>query len=179
MAQAKRKRRKARQASPKKPVTLPDLGLITGPRQAGCIIEDAVERDPDGKTRNPNGVKRARRLSVAETYHRQGKLTARQLNAAQVLQAAYEARFRSASGELGVKVDHTAKPDQTIAIQIDRQSRYVRLSRLLDGNPYRAYVEHVIEDRFLSSMPGYRKDGRYLARLQDGLEKLAHLMEFR
>ena len=175
----RRRKAKITLASPGKGTTLADLGMKTPAAQAGAIIEDATWFDPDkGENVNPNGVKRARRLSVAETYERQGHLTKRQAEAAKTVLEAWEQNFRSPAPISGDRVDSSPKPDAHIAIQISRRSKYHQISKLIVT--YRPYVLHVArDDKFLTSLAGYRKDGRYMARLQEGLDALADRIEGR
>ena len=93
-------------------------------------IEDAAYTDPEtGKKENPNGVKRARRIDLVESYHKRGKITERQLKAAQALRLAYEGTMRTAPAIKKVQVDSSPKPDQHISIQVDRMSELHNVSR--------------------------------------------------
>lgn len=136
-------------------------------------VEAAEWTDPEtGKRVNPNGVKRARRQSVAQWYLARGYLTRRQADAAHQLLTAWERNQRTPPAIRKVQVDTTPKPDANIDITISRVSAYHSIARLVPPK-YRAYVMHVArDDRHLTAMPGYRRVV-YMERLQAGLEQLA------
>lgn len=136
--------------------------------------EEVRQLDDRGKVVNPNGVRRAVRLSVAELYARQGHLTRRQADAAAVLIRAYEANFRTAPAIKAIQVDTFPKPDEHIAILTDRASKYHNVARMVPAKA-RAYVMHVArDDRHITAMPGYRP--AYMERLREGLEGLAEAL---
>lgn len=160
----------------KQPYTPPtnwDTGPNTQAQQAGKVIEAADYIDPEtGKRINPNGVKRARRLSVAAQYESRGLLTKRQANAAGVLLRAWEANQKGPPAIKKVQVDTSPKPDAAIAMMIDRVSAYHKIARLI-AMQYRAYVLHVArDDRHIGSMAGYRRRV-CMERLRKGLDDLA------
>jgi hypothetical protein len=133
--------------------------------------EEVKQLDDRGRVVNPNGVRRAVRLSVAELYARRGQITRRQADAAAVLIRAYEANFRTAPAIKKVQVDTFPKPDEHIAILTDRASKYHAVARMVPAKA-RAYVMHVArDDRHITAMPGYRS--AYMDRLREGLEGLA------
>ena len=77
-------------------VTRGDMGPDTPAQRQGKVVEDVTHVDDNGEVKkSPNGMKRARRLSVAETYHRHGHLSKRQAEAAQRLLNAWECNFKS------------------------------------------------------------------------------------
>lgn len=156
-----------------KPVPRGDMGPDTPMQRQGKVIEDVTHIDDNGEVqKSPNGMKRARRLTVADTYHRRGHLTKRQAEAAQTLLNAWECNFKSPPPSNGDRVDTFPKADQHITIKIDRISRYHQVARMV--STHRAFVMHVArDDLHLSSMPGYRRNGAYMTRLRDGLDALA------
>jgi hypothetical protein len=152
------------------------FGLKTPAARHMVVVEDAAWTNPEtGKKENPNGVKRARRVSWAEVYRNKGKLTARQYNAATMLQGAWERTQRSQPAIRKVKVDSTTKPDAARAIQADRLSKFHAIYRHvpLSAKPV---IDHVvIDNRPAGQMAGARGRslGRHMARLSEGLEKVA------
>ncbi|WP_116082084.1 hypothetical protein [Tropicimonas sp. IMCC34011] len=173
---AKTKRKAKRQ--PSAPATPWDMGPNTAAQRHLKVVEPVEHFDErtGKKVTSPNGVKRARRCSMAEHYVRQGWLTERQGKAAQVLLNAWERNLRTAPAIKAVQVDTSPKPDAHIAIQIDRVSAYHRVVRLVPAK-YRAFVLHVAcDDRALSAMPGYRRNV-YMERLGAGLDGLADALE--
>lgn len=77
--------RKGRSREPR-PVTLPsqptqwDMGANGPANRRGLKQEDAMDVDPvTGKTSNPNGVKRMRRVDMLERWHRKGQISAANL----------------------------------------------------------------------------------------------------
>lgn len=175
----------SRQPQPRKPVTLPpapwDMGA-TGPAANTPlrVVERRGDIDPEtGKEINPNGIEGTRFLSVAELYFRRGKLTKRQFTAAELLAKAWEQKDRRPPAINGNRVDSSPKPDDRTAIIVDHVMAYVRIARHVPRR-YAAFVNHVARDgKFLSSMPGYRKDGRYMDHLATGLDLLMDGLERR
>lgn len=141
------------------------------------IVEEAAETDPStGKKVNPNGIKRTRRISVAEWYVRRGHLTKKQGDTAAKLLKAWERNHRSPPAIKEIQVDTSPKPDAHIAITIDRISKYHRIARSVPKK-YQAYVFHVArDDRFLNAMPGYRSNV-FMDRLKAGLDILADKLD--
>lgn len=175
-------KKKKKPRTPYTPPTQWDHGQQTAAQNHLKVIEDAGEVDPKtGKRVNPNGVTRARRQSVLEHCYARGLITARQFTAGQVLAGAWQQNFRSPSvGLVQDRVDRSPKPDENVTVQIDRLSKYHRLSKLVVT--YRPLVLHVVcDDRFLSAMPGYTRgrSGVFMDRLRDGLDALADRMERR
>ena len=168
-------------AKPKSQVTLAATSWDTGPSTSAQntlkIIEPVEQKDENtGKMVNPNGVKRARRLSVAEAYRKTGNLTARQASAADKLLKAWEKNHRSPPAIKEIQVDNSPKPDAHIAIKIDRISAYHAIAKLIPKK-YSAFVMHVArDDRHITSMHGYRRV-IYMERLREGLDALADNLE--
>ncbi|MBS8227114.1 hypothetical protein [Vannielia litorea] len=141
-------------------------------------IEPAYQFDArTGRKVNPNGVKRARRLCWIERYEQQGKLTARQAKAAMMLRNAWENTQRTAPAIKKVQVDTSPKPDQSVAIMVDRIGGYHAVARHVSARhwPYIAHV--VLENRSIRAMEGCKGSRafyRYMERLREGLDELAH-----
>jgi hypothetical protein len=165
--------------STKHAVTLPqpswDMGPDTEAQRAGKVIEDARIWDAD-KERwvNPNGVKRARRIDLIESWANAGKVTERQLKAALALRVAYERTMRSPPAIQKIQVDTFPKPDANIAIIVDRIGAFADVMRYVPSG-CRAAVECVVLDNRGVNGVGYK--GRAYARgielLREGLDAVA------
>ena len=159
-----------------------DMGPATAVQMAGKVIENATWTDADGNKVNPNGVKRARRMDLAENYYRRTNnqiLNERQFKAAQHLRNAYEGTQRTAPAIKAIQVDSTPKPDQHVAILIDRISKYSDAMRRVPSE-CRVVVEAVaIDNRAVSSLKQYkgRNHVKGVRLLQIGLDAVAdHMM---
>ena len=163
---------------PWEPPTEWDHGPNTQAARAMTVVEDAGEIDPKtGKRVNPNGVKRLRRICVTEWYYRRGHLTRRQADAANKLLSAWEQTLRGPPAIKEINVDSSPKPDANVAIQIDRISGFHNIMRKAPSK-YAAYIDHVvIHNRPINSMPGAKRDGKYMKRLAAGLDLLADAIE--
>ena len=152
-----------------------DMGPATLAQSYLKVVEDASWTDPDtGKKINPNGVKRARRIDLFEHYARIGKLEPRCIEAGRKLRTAWEATQRSAPAIKKVQVDSSPKPDQHIAVQIDRFSKYHNMMRLVDTKDIQIIDCVVLCNRGIHHL-GYR--GRHHAKgvalLGEALGRLA------
>lgn len=173
-----KKKKKPRQ--PYTPPTQWDHGQQTAAQNHLKVIEDAGEVDPKtGRRVNPNGVTRARRLSVIEDYFLAGKVTARQMEAGKAVLLAWEGTECGPSGKMKERVDRTAKPDENITVQLERMDRWFWISNRINLN--RHHVMHVCRlDREITKIAGYCKsDDRDMQALRDGLDALADAMERR
>lgn len=122
-----------------------DHGADGPANRNGLVVEDAVDITPDGSTPNPNGVRRARRVDMLEVWHNRYLtghtspktgypapfITTRQYNAADALQAAYEATLRAPGWPDNDRVQSSPKPDHAVTIQIDRIGRYHAIARFV------------------------------------------------
>lgn len=167
------KSRKSRARKPYTPPTQWDTGPNTQAQRRMKVVEDATWTDPEtGKEVNPNGVRRARRLSVCETYRRQGLLSKRQASAAEAVLFAWERNQRTPPAIKKVNVDTSSKPDAHIAILIDRVSAYVWVIGKVPSD-VRGLVEFVCrDDNFITALPGYRRSID-MQRLRVALDDLA------
>ena len=186
MARKRKLTRKGRRAD-KKPVTLSaapppanrwDMGPDTPAQRQGKVIEDADWIDPEtGKRINPNGIKRARRIDLVETYHRRERpfLDARQYKAAVALRNAYEQTQRSAPAIKKVQVDSTPKPDANVAVMVDRASDYHAVARHIPPE-CRAVIDIVVvQNRAIAAHPAYKawNHAKGVALLRRGLDAIA------
>lgn len=164
----------------RKTVSLPqpewDMGTGTAAQRAGLVIEDARWWDEDRQRWvNPNGVKRARRINLCETYHRKGWLTARQFSASEALVTAWEATMKSPPAIKKVQVDTFPKPDAHIAILIDRISRFHAVMGKVGRDDRELIVHVVLDNRVPTTLPAYAhcKGRRY----REGIDALAAALE--
>jgi hypothetical protein len=158
-----------------------DMGTGTRTQKLGLVVEDADYIDPEtGEKVNPNGVKRARRIDVAESYHKRGKLDDRQLRAAQALRGAYEATMKSPPAIKKVQVDTTPKPDQHIDIIVDRISKFSAIMRHVPATSKPVVDAVVLENNSVGWLPQYRgrKHSRGMELLQSGLNAVADALEY-
>ncbi len=121
-----------------------DLGPTTAAQQAGKITEEATYTDPEtGEKLNPNGVKRARRIDVAEFYFNKGYISESGWKAARAIREAWEATMQSQPAIKKVQVDSSPKPDAAVVIQVDRLSKLASVSKHIPPG-YRGMIEHVV-----------------------------------
>jgi hypothetical protein len=186
MAKARRvklKRGTTHYGKPKSQVTLPGSDWDMGPKTAAQahlkVIEDANIWDEEKqKWVNPNGVKRARRVDLVEAYHAQGKIDRRALLAALTLRTSYEATMKSAPAIKKIQVDTFPKPDQHIAIIIDRISRFSNVYGMVPATD-RPIIDCVVLRNAGPNNIGF-KGSRYargMALLQDALTRLADRLD--
>lgn len=156
----------------------PDVDYDLGPQTAAQRALTVVEPVP----LDANGRKRRRRLSVIEDMQRRGQIDKRQFEAAKLLQEAWERTMRSPPAIQEIRVDTFPSPDANVAIQIDRQSALVAVSR---GVPQRLLyiVAHVVHDnRPVTALhPGMsgRRVSQHMDNLRAGLDALADHIEGR
>lgn len=168
-----KKRKSQARRKPYTPPTNWDTGPDTWAQSRMKVIEDATWTDPEtGKEVNPNGVRRACRLSVCETYRRQHLLTKRQAAAAEAVLYAWERNQRTPPAIKKVNVDTSSRPDAHIAILIDRVSAYTWVIGKVPQEA-RGLVEFVCrDDNFITALPGYRRSID-MQRLRVALDDLA------
>lgn len=129
--------RKGRQRKPR-PITLPptgDHGTGTGAAMAGTVLE-AVEGQEHNRTH------RRRRVEAIDDS-RLG-LSLRQYQAAREIRDSYcQCEKLSSGSPLKEQVDASSRPDATIAIQVDAQSRFHRAMKGVPGGIPRKIVEAI------------------------------------
>lgn len=109
-----------------------DMGAAGPANRAGLEVEDAMDIDPEtGEVRNPNGIKRARRVDMLGVWHRRGWISTAGYNAAEKLRDAFEATQRAPGWPDNDRVQSSPKPDHAVTIQIDRLSGYHAIARLI------------------------------------------------
>jgi hypothetical protein len=128
-----------------KPLPAPpwDLGARGRANQNDLIVEDATEPTPDGRSANPNGVRRARRVDMLERWHRLGKISTAGYNAAEKLRDAFEATERAPGWPDNDRVQSSPKPDHSVTIQIDRLSRFHEIAKHIPREDQRI-INHCI-----------------------------------
>ena len=169
------------------PVTLPawDMGATGPANRIGLVVEDAPTIDPEtGEARNPNGVKRVRRVDVLETLHKRGKISLPGYTVAVMLRGAFEATQQSPGWPDNDRVQASPKPDHAVTIQVDRLSRYSRIARHIPREDRDIIGWCVLHGGWPQSMPdaaGHRPystpgDDRGYERLRGALDRLAKRM---
>lgn len=109
-----------------------DHGTGTAAATVGTVIEPIKD--------NPNRMAVRKRVCVIDTLT---SLTLRQHQAAKSIQAAYgRVDMLSSGGELKEQVDSTPKPDATVAVQVDAQSRLAQCTAAILRSD-RAIVDHI------------------------------------
>ena len=157
-------------------VTPWDLGPNTAAQRAGKVIEECGVVDPaNGKLSNPNGVLRARRVDVLETYHRRGWLDARQFNVAEKLRNAWENTQRGPAPKLGQKVDSSPNPDHAVTIQMDQIGDFILIMGRVPKADKQIIGRCVLDGATPASLPQFRgaRLGAGVAALRDALDRLA------
>jgi len=153
-----------------------DLGATGPANRAGLMIEDATWTDPEtGEKKNPNGVKRARRIDMVESYFCRGVLDYRQYTAATALRNTFEATQRSAPAIKKVQVDSSPKPDANVAIMVDRISKYSAIGKHITPRSKRVIELVVIDNQSVGKAKEYRgwNHAKGVRLLQEGLSIIA------
>lgn len=132
-------------------------------------IEPAIEIDADGKRRNPNNAKRRKKRNWIAVMHDKGSLTDKQFLAAERMQQAYEKLGRSPACIKEINVDSSSKPDQNVAIMIDRISGFREVMRAVP-RASRPVVVHVVLDNRAIAAYGGRSNARHMEWLRTGLD---------
>lgn len=157
-----------------------DFGATGPANRRGLEIEDAAEDEVNPQTgeitrRNPNGVKRARRVDMLEVWHRKGAISTGGFNAAVALRNVFEQTARAPGWPDNDRVQSSPKPDHSVTIQIDRISKYHLVARLVHRDDWEIIDLCVLQERIPASLPKYRgrsyQDG--LATLRAALDRLA------
>lgn len=128
-------------------------------------MEDATTIDPEtGKSTNPNGVKRARRIDLIEHYRIRGIITQGEFTALMALRMAYEKTQRGPPAIQEIQVDTSPKPDHAVAILMDRISGYSQMMAHVRPE-HRQVITCVVLDNRTVAQLGFR--GR---RYQSGMD---------
>lgn len=140
----------------------------------GVHLEDAILPDPvTGKPGNPNGVKRRRHRDQVEKYRDMGHITARQAEAGKKLRDAWEGVMRSPPAIKKVNVDTSSKPDQHIAILVDRIGAYHAIARHVRPE-HAGIIDHVVlNNRSVGGRFRGRRHAAAMAALASALDDLA------
>lgn len=152
-------------AAPKSAVSLArwDSGA-DGPANWGRAkrLEDAIDTsiDPDTgevKNQNPNGVKRMRYYTMLDVYAKRGWISAPGHEAGKRLRNVWEATEKGVGNDWSKeRVDKSPKPDAAIAIQIDRVSKLVGITRKIPADDYRILMFIACEDLPIGRLKEYR-----------------------
>lgn len=161
---ARRKKRKqawTQKAKPKSEVSLAqprwDRGADGQANRIGLVEEPVTWTDDEGNEVNPNGVKRLRRVDMLENYYRRGWISQRGFSAGEKLRNAWEAVGKVKAMDFKQdRVDSTPKPDQHVAIQVDRVSHLVSLSKHIPDEYAEIILTVAREGRGIAALPQYR-----------------------
>ena len=119
-------------------VSLPQMNGDHGPNTELATRDTVVE-----KIEGPNNMARRVRINQIRQMEKQGKLTMRQIQAADAIQEAHcRLEAMSSGGALKERVDASPKPDAIIASQVDAQSRWIFVTERIPRAD-RAIVEAV------------------------------------
>jgi len=156
-----------------------DLGPDTPLQRANKVTEDVTWVDDEGNLqKSPNGMKRARRIDLIESYHTRDRnpiLDARQYKAAKMLREAYEATQKSPPAIKEIQVDASPKPDQNVSTLIDRISRFSAIMRHVPRDCKDVVDAVVLENQSIGWLKQYRGDNLSVGvrRLQLALDAVA------
>lgn len=147
-----------------------DHGTGTRAAMQGTVLEP-IEGE------NPNRIKRRRRVN--EIIELRPKLSQRQFQAAQAIEAAYcRVQTLSSGSPLQQKVDITPKPDATVARHTDAQSHLVYVMASVPPQ-MRDIVEHVCwHNRAVGSIAKGRNHANSMADLKVALDLVANHMRY-
>ena len=174
-----RNRQALRGVTAEKPVTPPpapwDHGANGPANRHGLIVEPATEADPvTGKdVPNPNGVTRARRRPLVDTYLLQGKLTIAQANIARELRNAAEgARNADPLAALRGQIDRDSRAPDPQAAAFDARRKFHRMWRHVPNCAKPVIEAVVIEDMPITRFAKGSSAEREMKRLAQGLDDL-------
>ena len=157
-----------------------DMGATGQAMRHGLVVEPVVVVTDDGEVKeSPNGMKRARRIDLVEMYGKKHILAQRQVMAAKVLRNAYENTLRSPDAIKAVQVDCSPKPDQAVAMMIDRVSQFSEVMGLVSA-PYKEIIDCVVLNNCIPAwLPKYRGPNyqRGIKHMQEALEDLADMLD--
>lgn len=147
-----------------------DHGTGTAAARSGTVVVPIT----DSEGRNPNNMGQRRETNVLEGMG----LSLRQYQAGVEIRNAFcGVEKLSSGGELKEQVDCTPKPDATIAVQMDAQSRLVSVMRAVPAS-MRDVVEHVCwYNRPLRRLKGEHYYKRQ-SELQVALDLVANHMKY-
>lgn len=169
-------------AKSKRPITMIaaawDHGATGQANRAGLVIEERGEVDAKtGKTTNPNGVTGARRVDLLEFWHKRGNISTAGFNAATALRDAFEGTLRGKPAlPDNDRVQSSPKPDHAVTIQIDRLSKYEKLSRHVKLGDRQIITACVLDGHHPSSVYGALRVRDGFAHLRVALDRLSESM---
>lgn len=158
-----------------------DHGATGAANVAGLVIEERGETNPKtGKVTNPNGVTGMRRVDMLDLYLDRGVISPRAHAAGSILRTLWlRTEMGRCSPWLRDRVDSSPKPDASVAIQIDRLSALIRVSRLVPASDERVIDIVCAHGAGVGVLPEYRgpKHPLGIEHLSIALENLADRME--
>lgn len=181
MSKAKRRAGRKRNVPVTMPVSDWDHGAEGQANRIGLVVEKRGDVDPDtGEVVNPNGITGARRVDMLEIYARRGWISTRGYNAGEMIRAAWLGTEKGRGNDwTRERVDSSPKPDASIAIQIDRMSALIRVSRLVPAEDERIVDCVCCQGNAIGQLREYRgsQHERGKSHLRDALERLADRIE--
>lgn len=158
-----------------------DHGATGSANRIGLVVEERGETDPKtGKMVNPNGVTGVRRVDMLDQYLKRGWITSRGHAAGTALRIAWlRTEMGTCAPWLRDRVDSSPKPDAAVAIQIDRLSKLMRISRLVIPADDRLINVVVAQGAAIGALPEYRGSRHEAGKrhLHEALERLADRIE--
>lgn len=134
-----------------------DMGAQGQANRVHLVQEPVTWRNDKGETVNPNNVKRMRRVDMLEVYANRGWISKRGFNAGEKLRGAWEDTMRGPGWSDNDRVQSTSKPDQAIAMRIDRISALVGVSRKVPVE-WAGLIEHVAINQ--GAIAAYKHKGK-------------------
>ncbi|MEM7191287.1 MAG: hypothetical protein AAF405_00220 [Pseudomonadota bacterium] len=143
-----------------------------GTGTAAAMAETVLVAVPGDK----NGMRRRQRLGALDRLR--GKLSQRQMQAGQEIRNAFEATQKSPPAIKEIHVDASPKPDATIDVQCDAQSRFALAMSEVPSH-FKHIVIHVcIENRPISELGKGRMLESDIACLQVSLDLVANRLNY-
>ncbi|MDF3606315.1 hypothetical protein PE067_09305 [Paracoccus sp. DMF-8] len=158
-----------------------DHGAMGQANRHGLVIEERGEVDPKtGKIQNPNCVTGVRRYDMLEIYHKRGWISTAGYNAGCLLRMAWlKVSVGTCPPWLRERVDSSPKPDAAVAIQIDRVSALLKVSRMVPVEDERIVSCVCCDGNAIGALREYRgrkhEDGK--AHLKIALDRLSERIE--
>ncbi len=164
-------------------ITHGDMGAAGPAMRHRLVKEPVMFVDDTGKMReSPNNMRRARRIDMAESYHKldiNPLLNASQFKAAKQLREAFEATMKSPPAIKEIQVDASPKPDQFIDITIDRISTFSGVMRQVPSDCKDVVTAVVLDNQAIGRLKQYRgrNHAKGVEKLQRGLDMVAEALQ--
>ena len=178
-AKSEAKRQESRRAAAQRgKVTLAaapwDHGATGAANRIGLIVEERGEMDTaTGKVVNPNKVTGVRRVDLLDYWHARGTISTGGMNAAKALRLAYDDTMRGPPAlPDNDRVQSSPKPDQNVAIRIERISRFSTLMRMVADQDREIVSVCVLDGAHPSRLYGAARITEAFAHLRLALDRL-------